>query len=56
MGWPDAYTGNALTIEEVGRRLGLSRERAREIEIRAMRKLSEPGGPCKLRSCADVLP
>ena len=49
-------TGNALTIEEVGRRLGLSRERAREIETRAMRKLREPGGPCKLRSCADVLP
>lgn len=49
-------TGNDLTLEEVGRRLDLSRERVREIEARAMRKLREPGGLGRLRSCADALP
>lgn len=49
-------TDNDLTLDEVGRRLDLSRERVREIEAKAMRKLREPGSLDRLRSCADALP
>ncbi len=37
--------GDALSIDEVGRRLDVSRERVREIEAQALRKLRKPGAP-----------
>jgi RNA polymerase primary sigma factor len=49
-------TDNVLTLEEAGRRLGVSRERVREIEAQAMQKLRESGGLDRRNSCADVLP
>ena len=42
-------TSDELTLEEVGRRLHVSRERVREIESQAMRKLRRPGGPAATR-------
>ena len=48
-------TQESLTLEEVGRRLDLSRERVREIEAQAMRKLREPEHLGRLRACADAL-
>ena len=44
-----------LTLEEVGRRLDVSRERVREIEAQALRTLRSPGRLDRLRSCADAL-
>lgn len=49
-------TDDDLTLEEVGRRLDLSRERVRAIEAQALQKLRKPGGLSRLQSCADVLP
>ena len=48
-------TKDELTLEEVGRRLHVSRERVREIESQAMRKLRRPGGPAATR-CSEPLP
>ena len=35
-------TGKCFTLEEVGRLFDLTRERIRQLEIRAMRKLQHP--------------
>jgi RNA polymerase primary sigma factor len=43
------------TLEEVGRQLDLTRERIRQIETKAMRKLKHPSHSDKLRSYADML-
>jgi len=43
-----------LTLDEMGRRLGVSRSRVREIEAQALRKLRDPGCLERLRSCADT--
>jgi RNA polymerase primary sigma factor len=43
-----------LTLDETGRRLGVSRSRVREIEAQALRKLRDPGCLARLRSCADT--
>lgn len=48
-------TDDDLTLEEVGRRLDLSRERVREIETQAVRKLREPASLGVLRSSAAAL-
>jgi RNA polymerase primary sigma factor len=45
--------GEALTLNEVGRRLGISRERARQIESQALRRLRTPLSQYKLRSYLD---
>jgi DNA-directed RNA polymerase sigma subunit (sigma70/sigma32) len=33
-----------MTLEEVGRRLAITRERARQIEVKALRKMREAHG------------
>ena len=45
--------GEPLTLNEVGRRLGISRERARQIESQALRRLRTPLSQYKLRSSLD---
>ncbi len=42
----------ALTLEEVGRRMNVSRERVRQLQVRAIRKLQAPG--LRARLCGFV--
>lgn len=43
------YDGHARTLEEVGRDFHVTRERIRQIEAKALRKLRHPSRSCKLR-------
>jgi len=43
------YDGNTYTLEEVGREFGVTRERIRQIEAKAMRKLKHPSRQQRLR-------
>lgn len=43
------YDGNTYTLEEVGKEFGVTRERIRQIEAKAMRKLKHPSRQQKLR-------
>ncbi len=45
--------GQPLTLNEVGRRLGITRERARQLESQALRRLRTPGNEEKLRPYAS---
>ena len=45
--------GHARTLEEVGREFGLTRERIRQIESQALRKLRHPSRSRKLREFAS---
>jgi len=45
--------GHARTLEEVGREFGLTRERIRQIEVQALRKLRHPSRSRKLRDYLD---
>jgi RNA polymerase primary sigma factor len=42
--------GHSYTLKEVGYKLGVTRERARQIERQALRKLRRPRHRCTLRS------
>lgn len=44
------YEGDPLTLEEVGRKFGITRERIRQIEGRALRKLRHPRNARRLKS------
>ena len=41
--------GEAYTLEEVGRKMGVTRERVRQIEAQALSRLRHPGVRKKLR-------
>jgi RNA polymerase primary sigma factor len=41
--------GRARTLEEVGQEFGVTRERIRQIEFKALRKLRDPSRSAKLR-------
>lgn len=43
------YDGNTYTLEEVGKEFGVTRERIRQIEAKAMRKLKHPSRQQRLR-------
>ena len=45
--------GNSHTLEQVGRRFGVTRERIRQIEAKALRKLRHPSRSRKLRDYLD---
>jgi RNA polymerase primary sigma factor len=45
--------GRPYTLEEVGNRFGVTRERIRQIETKALRKLRHPGRSRKLRDFLD---
>lgn len=44
------YDGHPRTLEEIGQEFGLTRERIRQIETKAMRKLRNPNYNAKLKS------
>ena len=46
--------GHQRTLEEVGKRFGVTRERIRQIEARALRKLRQPSRSKKLRDHVDL--
>jgi RNA polymerase primary sigma factor len=45
--------GHQRTLEEVGKRFALTRERIRQIEVRALHKLRHPSRSEKLRAYMD---
>jgi RNA polymerase primary sigma factor len=47
--------GRCHTLEEVGREFNVTRERIRQIEAKALRKLKHPSRSDKLRSFIDTL-
>jgi RNA polymerase primary sigma factor len=42
-------------LEEVGKQFDVTRERIRQIEAKALRKLKHPSRSDKLRSCIDTI-
>ena len=45
--------GRARTLEEVGKEFDVTRERIRQIEAKALRKLRHPSRSRKLRDCLE---
>ena len=56
LGWRFGFgeEGTTVTLSEVGRRLGVSRERARQIEYSALCRLRHRVGVDRLRECLDM--
>ena len=48
-----AIDGRARTLEEVGREFNVTRERIRQIEAKALRKLRHPSRSRKLKDYLD---
>ena len=48
--------GRARTLEEVGKEFDVTRERIRQIEAKALRKLRHPTRSKKLKDYLDVYP
>jgi RNA polymerase primary sigma factor len=48
--------GSERTLEEVGRAFALTRERIRQIEAKALRKLRQPSRSGKLRLLLEAVP
>ena len=46
--------GKPRTLEEVGRRFAVTRERIRQIEAKALRKLRHPSRSKKLKDYMDI--
>jgi RNA polymerase primary sigma factor len=46
-------TGRQHTLDEIGNELGVTRERIRQIETKALRKLRHPSRSKKLKALAD---
>ena len=46
--------GHPRTLEEVGKAFGVTRERIRQIEAKALRKLRHPSRSRKLRDYVDA--
>ncbi len=47
-------SGQERTLEEVGRKLGITRERVRQLEFRALKKLRHPDRAAKLRDYLET--
>ena len=47
------YDGRARTLEEVGKEFDVTRERIRQIEAKALRKLRHPSRSKKLKDFLD---
>jgi RNA polymerase primary sigma factor len=45
--------GHALTLNEVGRKMGITRERVRQLEFQALQRLRTPNTAHKLRPYAE---
>jgi len=45
--------GHPRTLEEVGREFNVTRERVRQIEGKALRKLRHPSHSRKIKGCLD---
>ncbi|MDQ6973391.1 MAG: sigma factor-like helix-turn-helix DNA-binding protein, partial [Mariprofundaceae bacterium] len=52
----DALPISDHTLEEVGKQFGVTRERIRQIEAKALRKLRHPSRADKLKTFADTPP
>ena len=49
----DRYDGRTRTLEEVGKEFNVTRERIRQIEAKALRKLKHPTRSKRLRDFVD---
>ncbi len=47
--------GTEHTLEEVGRSFNVTRERIRQIESKALRRLRHPSRASKLRACFEAI-
>ena len=55
LSFSNAYGRNAMSFEEIGKRLGISKERARQIFKNAIRKLRHPAFKKEAMGLLDTL-